>query len=416
MFRAVLCILVLSSVLSCCFTKLNVDSLRLTDGKEDSCLMKNTKKESLECMLELLEMVLGDHSEFIPLKCENYPKTLVMNECKGCPWRRVNETALKIANETGSITKKEVMDELLEVSGYECSIHNLVTENFMKYEPKFSFFMLTMGVLIFAVITAFAVPYEKSGWEPQTINERQLPEWLYLALLWLSYYVGRGFIQVYINFAHLCASVIDAFAEELILLTTYLGITLYSYARCLNLPPLDEHESSQKTWVEFSRRSRSCVSFVLVYVARIGLVIIIVLEFLHVIGVPGNAFRHMECNNFGKDRHMGLLLYLLGIFKILIISVYATRHSFKRRHFWVRYTSAIVIACASIAVMLAFRERFDEAPYTMLIPRVRDDLLISGVATFTHTMIIWFLTLLEPIRLGWPPRDSRNGKTQPHTA
>ncbi len=406
-----------------------------TNRSVDPCLQRVTLKAKSECLQNALEAYYG--TDFTAT-CPNFAVEIADWNCAGCPWDRINVSALL----NSRVQKLPLNASFFHIAAPSCSVANHVSKfkNWKAHELRVYSLPVFAG-LILLLLTGFGNHFAGSNTisNPVWILGRQVPEWMYLSLLWLlllALYVTLSFSQDYFLF---CESSSTFLTQIQLKAIAHAGTLAYSFSRCLCLPshrlisspvtrsdgaengavlPLTSPSSSSTAFVgnesgistpsstehetapasSWYSRTGQCkltiaVSIFFSFGCRLILLAIFIYDHRPLNSFPGCSVYYMKYS-------YALYVFARPLLEVLAVAIYATGPQRTRTRFIFRSSLLSIFLVGSI-VLLNVTFPLDNGEYH-LFPGLGLHDIGYGLLPLVHTIIVSLLGLLEPIRLGWP--------------
>ena len=385
------------------FTRGSSNPVHLLAGnKTDYCYAEPYITKRAECLQLLLSLYYG---QLFPVDCPNFASLIAAEECKGCPWSRINATAI-----TPAYARALGRSKLFQSAEPSCSLseYTFRIDSSMN-GVHLSFFGLV--VPLFSVMFLSMCDKNGSHTTPLLFGARMV-EPCYFVVLWILFFVGYGIF--------VAGSEIDSFCEgplsySMLLIGGWvnLGMMLWtSWWRCYCLEAHDTHKEVA-SWVAYRRstlyrKSAIWQQRMVDLICWSGPTLIL----LSILSNEVYAIKLVSTCKMGSYKSIGygIIQYSKLVLALLAIGVYSLGPPRRLTLFYVRYSLLIVVLLLSISLLVVMGlPVYQPQCLSTLIPHVRDCEVAGPLHAelVAHSFATALLGLTEPIRLGWPRRPKQ---------
>lgn len=372
---------------------INSTFLLLKGTQTDSCFNENSLLASAECLQTLLEVFYGRN---FTRTCPEMPLVLAHMKCRGCPWDKLNSTAVYSVFITDDVFNRS---QLFHNARDTCSI----ADHARVYQDRFR---VTQSIRSFGFIgpmlSLVSSAVLASGRTP-----KKVPFPLLMFIVWFIYIIGHLMLSAFEDYFLVCDSLVSSTTYEISRGISYAGLLYSSLTMCYFLQ-CDHEDPLRKSWSVFflrpmGRRNRFFANLV----CKGGPIAVGWVFFADIMNSQRDLFNSSsECSIGSKDIPFGLLQYAKILLELMAVTVYSFGPPQRRIRFYARYTLLIFLLLSSVILLIVVFSAglYSQRSYSMAIPRVLDSSVAGFVIELIHVFIIACFGLLEPLRVGWPIR------------
>ena len=385
-------------------TGLSISIHFLNGNRTDYCYAEPFITKRVECLEPLMTLYYG---EYLTIACPNLANWIAEEKCEGCPWSKINATAITPAD-ASALDRSQ----LFEAAQPSCSVSQyLLTIISKKNSQHLSFFGFAVP-LFSAMFLAMTNNRTGSPTTPLVFGSKMNEPLLFVSL-WVLFFVGYGLSVAGHEIHSICEGPFS-FTSLLIGDWVNLAIMLWtSWWRCryLEAPNTPEEVIS---WAAYRRSSlyrksalwqQRLVDFIC-WSAPILILLSVLFE-------PRYSTESLSVCETGSYRFAayGLTQYSKLVLTLIAIGIYSFGPPSHRILFYARYLFLIIVLVLSISLLFVMRSPiYQPQCFSTLIPHV-SDCQIAGpldAVLIAHSFSIALLGLAEPLRLGWPqPRKQK---------
>ncbi len=399
----VLLLLFLFSASACAFaTSLYSTSAPyfLPENKTDSCYDEPYISDRAECVERLGTLYYGNNFSF---NCPNMIHWLVKEKCKGCPWDKINASAI-----TPAISRNLNYSELFHAAAPSCSLaqhlKDIPSGNTYLYLCFFGFALPMFCAIFLGKSDAMGSPAT-----PQVFGSK-VKEPIYFVFLWVLFFFGYGIsiagneiYDVCHDFLSFASLQIGGWVNLAMMVWTSLWRCRYMKAR--------DRPQEVLSWASYRAsvlyKSRSIWNKRLVdTVCGAGLALVLLSVVFDTKFDNGSLTSVCQMGSYESIPY-GLTQYSKIVVGILAVGVYSLGPPRRPILFYTRYLFLVIIMLVSVCHLYLMRlPAYEPQCLSKLIPHVADCEIAGPVhaGLVAHSFAVALLGVAEPLRLGWPKR------------
>ncbi len=332
-------------------------------------------------------------------------------ECKGCPWRRINPSALSEIGRTNF--PLEPRQKYFLDAKPECRIadHVSIYRNWKTvFRSVFHIGFIASGLLF--VVSAFGAisDFDNDVLEPVKILGFVAPETFYLPMLWTTFYMAFFLLVAIDDYYKYCESLMAYWTHSQFFAAGHCTAFAVSISRCMRLPlwvKKDGQDADQRVnWrafvlETFRNRSKYSRSRIILASSVPCLIIVLIIAFIvdHSILFDDTAKCWYAAGKM--DIGMGLFQYSKILMQFLAVIVYTLGEKWNPDRTHIRYYLLFCIVCfaCALGVVCIFTDAYKPRGHFMLIPRLFDQDIAGHVTELVDADVVAFLGLLEMVRV-----------------
>lgn len=387
------------------YNYINASHFDLRGNQSDICYSsERTLKAQAECLQSLIEFYYGN---YFTRTCPDFPQVLAGEQCIGCPWGRLNITAIPKLNETDFLVFPDIKSS--------CAIAQHV-DPYYSYENTVERVMVP--ALIGGLLVAFCIGMLQIDEIPVRVFSFSFPEPVFLVLIWILAEVGFLLLLSSQDHIEVCDSVTAVLALQVADGLSYAIIIFLTLRRCLRMEvtifPGYLSSWSSFLWEDTAelnppyRRLQNVFRFCYFFVP-IVLVVLFVLDYMEGPKFGDRKNEESVCL-YGsiRDVSFGAIQYSKLVLETLCVFIYAFGPSEKKRRYYVRYCFLwlIFIVCVIVFFLQTNRTLYNPFSLSTTIPRVLDKLVAGQFMELAYAAVLCFMGIFEPFRIGWPTNTS----------
>ncbi len=371
----------------------------LSGNKTDSCYDLPFVSDRAECILRFVTMYYED---YFMSACPDLANVLAGQKCKGCPWDKINASAI-----TPAISRYLNRSELFHAAEPSCSVSPYLNGIVSRANRQHLNFF---GIAIPLFCGMFLALSDRNGspTTPQVFGSR-LKEPIFFVFLWVLFFVGYGISVAGHEMDFICdgpLSISTLLIADWVNLAVMMWISLW---RCRYLEARDRPQEVI-SWATY----RESVLYRTSSVWRKRLVDSVcwggpVLVLLSILFRRDSESSSGSFCQFGSYRIIsyGLIQYSKILTAILAVGVYSLGPPRGLIPFYVRYCFLVIIMFVCVCYLYVMQlPVYETQSFSMLVPHVLDCEIAGPLDAelVAHSFAVALFGVAEPLRIGWPKR------------